>query len=116
MQCYIMLCHVVSFVHCCRNDPTIHSWDLANEPRCEGDGSCSRIAAWIHTAAAHVKSLDSRHLVTCGLEGFFGSSSPGECEKLFLLNAVPACNIAAGAAGAAAAAELRRGSKQKQRM
>ncbi|KAF6255331.1 glycoside hydrolase superfamily [Scenedesmus sp. NREL 46B-D3] len=59
-----------------RADPVIHSWDLANEPRCEGDASCSRIAAFIHAAAAHVKSLDSQHLLTCGLEGFFGVSSP----------------------------------------
>ncbi|WIA41585.1 hypothetical protein OEZ86_008948 [Tetradesmus obliquus] len=59
-----------------RDDPAIHSWDLANEPRCEGDESCSRIAAFIDAAAAHVKSLDSRHLVTVGLEGFFGPSSP----------------------------------------
>ncbi|KAF8058333.1 MAN1 [Scenedesmus sp. PABB004] len=60
-----------------RDDPAIHSWDLANECRCEGDAGAGRVAAWVHAAAAHVKSLDATHPVTVGLEGFFGPSSPG---------------------------------------
>eukprot|EP00878_Enallax_costatus_P010436 GHUV01010894.1.p1 GENE.GHUV01010894.1~~GHUV01010894.1.p1 ORF type:complete len:332 (+),score=66.25 GHUV01010894.1:778-1773(+) len=58
------------------NDPTIHSWDLANEPRCDSDSSASAIAAWIDKTAAHVKGLDSNHMVTVGMEGFFGNSTP----------------------------------------
>ena len=34
------------------------------------------MSAWIHEAAAHVKSLDPNHPVTVGLEGFFGPSTP----------------------------------------
>jgi hypothetical protein len=47
MQCYIMLCRVVSFGCRCRDDPTFHSWDLANKPRCEGDYSCSVTSCYV---------------------------------------------------------------------
>jgi hypothetical protein len=33
-------------------------------------------------AAAHVKSLDNKHLVTCGLESLFGSTSPGKLNNM----------------------------------
>lgn len=60
-----------------RSDPTIHSWDLANEPRCDSDTSSSAIGTWCARTAAHVKELDSNHMVTVGMEGFFGNSTPG---------------------------------------
>jgi mannan endo-1,4-beta-mannosidase len=50
-----------------RDDPTIFSWELANEPRRYPDG-------WIDETAAYIKSLDSNHLVTTGSEG----TPPGE--------------------------------------
>eukprot|EP00775_Hariotina_reticulata_P002092 gene2092-2410_t len=59
------------------SDPVIHSWDIANEPRCEGQVTSDRVSAWIEATAAFVKSLDSSHPVTVGLEGFFGPSTPG---------------------------------------
>jgi mannan endo-1,4-beta-mannosidase len=49
------------------DDPTIFSWELANEPRRYPDG-------WIDDTAAYIKSLDPNHLVTTGSEG----SPPGE--------------------------------------
>gem|GEM_PF-155075 len=45
-----------------RDDPTVFSWELANEPRSYPD-------AWIDDTAAYIKSLDSNHLVTTGSEG-----------------------------------------------
>jgi mannan endo-1,4-beta-mannosidase len=45
-----------------RDDPTIFSWELANEPRRYPD-------AWIDETAAYIKSLDPNHLVTTGSEG-----------------------------------------------
>ncbi len=48
-----------------KDDPTVFSWELANEPR-------SYPAAWIDTTAAYIKSLDMKHLVTCGSEGDMG--------------------------------------------
>eukprot|EP00879_Flechtneria_rotunda_P011999 GHRR01012532.1.p1 GENE.GHRR01012532.1~~GHRR01012532.1.p1 ORF type:complete len:342 (+),score=76.98 GHRR01012532.1:359-1384(+) len=59
-----------------KDDPVIHSWDLANEPRCERDSSGNTIAAWVNATAAFVKSVDARHPVTVGIEGFFGPSTP----------------------------------------
>ena len=53
------------------------AWELANEPRCEGDFSGSALQAWAERAAEFLKSLDPHHLVTLGSEGFFGSSTPG---------------------------------------
>jgi len=50
------------------NEPTIMSWELANEPRGfhnnEGDFNL-----WIDDTAAYIKSLDINHLVTVGCEG-----------------------------------------------
>ncbi|CAA6654589.1 unnamed protein product [Spirodela intermedia] len=49
-----------------KEDPTIFAWELMNEPRCP----------WIQEMAAHVKSIDPRHLLEIGSEGFYGPSSP----------------------------------------
>jgi len=59
-----------------KNDPSIMAWELMNEPRCQSDTSGRTIQAWITEMAAHVKSIDSIHLLEVGLEGFYGSSSP----------------------------------------
>jgi hexosaminidase len=45
-----------------RDDPAIFSWELANEPR-------RYPQSWIDDTAAFIKSLDSNHLVTTGVEG-----------------------------------------------
>lgn len=61
----------------------IHSWDICNEPRNRTETRPPRsvapnngdIASWVHEAAGHVKSLDNKHPVTVGSEGFFGPSN-----------------------------------------
>ncbi len=61
-----------------RDDPTIMAWELANEPRCVGSGVYPRsagctdatITGWAADVSAHVKSIDSKHLVSAGDEGF----------------------------------------------
>lgn len=63
-----------------REDPTIFAWDLANEPRCEGDPGATILATWIENTAAWVKGLGARQPITVGLEGFFGPSTPGEAR------------------------------------
>uniref|UniRef100_A0A7I4DSS8 mannan endo-1,4-beta-mannosidase n=1 Tax=Physcomitrium patens TaxID=3218 RepID=A0A7I4DSS8_PHYPA len=60
-----------------RNDPTIFGWELINEPRCAQESSSGAFQAWIEEMAAYVKSLDSKHLLTIGLEGFYKKSGKG---------------------------------------
>ncbi|RLN15535.1 hypothetical protein C2845_PM02G42600 [Panicum miliaceum] len=55
-----------------RDDPTILGWELMNEPRCEADPTGAMVQAWVEEMAPYVKSIDGDHLVTAGLEGFYG--------------------------------------------
>ncbi len=50
-----------------RQDPTILSWELANEPR--GGTHRKEFLEWIAASAKLIKSLDRNHLVTVGSEG-----------------------------------------------
>ncbi|KAL2348550.1 hypothetical protein Fmac_002550 [Flemingia macrophylla] len=59
-----------------KDDPTIMAWELMNEPRCTSDPSGRTIQAWITEMASFVKSIDRKHLLEAGLEGFYGQSSP----------------------------------------
>jgi mannan endo-1,4-beta-mannosidase len=56
-----------------RDDPTIFSWELANEPR-------RYPVDWINDTAAYIKSLDPNHLVTTGSEG----TPPGESQNFIV--------------------------------
>ncbi len=49
------------------NDPTIMSWELANEPSVVGE--VTDFGKWIDRESTYVKSLDQNHLVTTGSEG-----------------------------------------------
>ena len=49
-----------------RDDDTILSWDLINEPRCERIGCDTDMLAWIEEMAPYIKALDSNHLLTVG--------------------------------------------------
>ncbi|MBA0556766.1 hypothetical protein Golob_026843, partial [Gossypium lobatum] len=59
-----------------RNDPTIFAWELINEPRCMTDPSGDTLQDWLEEMSAFIKSIDKNHLLTIGLEGFYGPSSP----------------------------------------
>ncbi len=50
-----------------REDPTILSWQLANEPR--GFENVDAFNQWIVESARAIKNFDSRHLVSVGTEG-----------------------------------------------
>jgi len=67
-----------------KDEPTIAIWELANEPRCEGvpqlpskDCSNETIVAWVAEMAAHFKSIDSKHVLGLGDEGFMCSQDTG---------------------------------------
>ncbi len=60
-----------------KNDPTIMSWQLANEPRPAPDVNENEVAEkafyrWIHETAGYIHSLDSNHMVSSGNEGSSG--------------------------------------------
>nr|CAN71607.1 hypothetical protein VITISV_015565 [Vitis vinifera]CAN71993.1 hypothetical protein VITISV_023481 [Vitis vinifera] len=52
------------------------AWELINEPRCQVDYSGKTLNGWIQEMASFVKSIDSNHLLTVGMEGFYGDSMP----------------------------------------
>jgi mannan endo-1,4-beta-mannosidase len=62
-----------------KNDPTIMTWELGNEPRCKGSGvypqsaSCTTttLVDWAGEMSRHIKAIDRHHLVSAGDEGFF---------------------------------------------
>lgn len=56
-----------------KDDPTIFSWELANEPRCESDAGCENnvVVEWATEMSAYVKSIDSNHMLAVGDEGFY---------------------------------------------
>ncbi|GAU27612.1 hypothetical protein TSUD_270010 [Trifolium subterraneum] len=59
-----------------KDEPTIMAWELINEPRCQVDYSGKTINAWVEEMAPYVKSIDKKHLLEVGLEGFYGDSIP----------------------------------------
>ncbi|TYJ15220.1 hypothetical protein E1A91_A10G169600v1 [Gossypium mustelinum] len=63
-----------------KNDPTIFAWELMNEPRCTSDPSGDTLQSRIAEMAAYVKSLDAKHMVEIGLEGFYGPSAPARTQ------------------------------------
>lgn len=64
-----------------RDDPSILSWELANEPRCTNGGpldsasgwSTETLGGWAREMSDYVKSLDGNHLVSVGDEGFLNA-------------------------------------------
>jgi mannan endo-1,4-beta-mannosidase len=57
------------------DDPTIMSWELANEPRPMRPAALPDFKKWITSNAALIKSLDKNHLVTTGAEGDIGTEN-----------------------------------------
>ncbi|PBK78145.1 glycoside hydrolase [Armillaria solidipes] len=73
------------------NNPTVFSWEIANDPRCnssvEASPSCTAqtVTQWHSTIAQHIKSIDPNHIVSSGNQGFFCIG----CPKLFPLRPPP---------------------------
>lgn len=57
------------------DDPTIMTWELANEPRCQSDTSGDTLYNWVKEMSSYIKSIDAYHLVAVGDEGFFKRTS-----------------------------------------
>jgi mannan endo-1,4-beta-mannosidase len=67
-----------------KNDPTIMTWELGNEPRCLSAGAYPRsnacttqtLTAWANEMSTYIKSVDHNHLVSVGDEGFYCLPNP----------------------------------------
>ncbi|KAK1386831.1 Mannan endo-1,4-beta-mannosidase [Heracleum sosnowskyi] len=59
-----------------KDDSTIMAWELMNEPRCDVDYSGRTVNGWVQEMASFVKSIDRKHLLTIGMEGFYGDAMP----------------------------------------
>lgn len=58
-----------------KNDPTIMTWEIANEPRPMRPAAIEGYKKFILQTAAYIKALDKNHLITTGSEGYIGSES-----------------------------------------
>ena len=54
-----------------RDDPTIFAWQLTNEARSDYSYAAD-LDAWIGEMSAYIKSVDPNHMVSTGIEGFYG--------------------------------------------
>jgi mannan endo-1,4-beta-mannosidase len=64
-------------------DPTIMTWEIANEPRPFGKEFIPDFENYIQNTASLIKSIDKNHMVTTGTEGIVGSQDSVEFyEKL----------------------------------
>lgn len=69
-----------------KDDPTIMTWELGNEPRCLSAGAYPRsqscttrtLVDWATEVSAHIKSIDGRHLTSVGDEGFYAKDADSE--------------------------------------
>ncbi len=66
------------------DEPTIMSWQLANEPRPGGSDAVARpnlpaFYAWVSGTARLIKSLDPNHMVSTGSEGLKGCIESEAC-------------------------------------
>ncbi|MCE2964112.1 MAG: hypothetical protein ACK5UE_08150 [Chitinophagales bacterium] len=55
-------------------DEAIMSWQLANEPRPMKKSAIDDYKRWILETSSYIKSLDSNHLVSVGVEGIIGTA------------------------------------------
>ncbi len=56
-----------------KDDPTIFSWELMNEPRCPSDANSEKqiFVEWATEMSEFVKSIDKNHMLAAGDEGFY---------------------------------------------
>lgn len=71
-----------------RDDPTIFSWELANElsaPTCETE---EVLVEWTQTMARHVRSLDENHLIGAGHIGYKTDISKSSWRRVTALSEI----------------------------
>ncbi|KAG1789858.1 glycoside hydrolase family 5 protein [Suillus plorans] len=82
------------------NSPSVFSYELANDARCNStlpaSATCTTetITTWHATVAAHIRSIDPNHLISSGVGGYLCP----DCPKLYPLTA-PAPPVTSPAPG-----------------
>lgn len=82
------------------NSPSVFSYELANDARCNStlpaSATCTTetITTWHATVAAHIRSIDPNHLISSGVGGYLCA----DCPKLYPLTA-PAPPVTSPAPG-----------------
>jgi cephalosporin-C deacetylase-like acetyl esterase len=79
-----------------KDDPTIFSWQIGNEPRCfrnDPEGQAAFVD-FMWTSAALIKSIDPNHMVSSGSEGSWGCENSMELyEKIHACPDIDYLNI-----------------------
>jgi len=65
-----------------KDDVTIMAWQLANEPRPMRPAALPDYIKWISDVAAEIKKIDSKHLLTIGVEGEIGTENIETFKKI----------------------------------
>ena len=79
-----------------KDDPTIFSWQIGNEPRCFSSDPVNRqmFVDWMWDTAELIKSIDPNHMVSSGSEGYFGCEQDmGLYEKIHACPDIDYMNI-----------------------
>lgn len=72
-----------------KDDPTIMSWQICNEPRPFSKANKAAFQKWINETAKIIKKIDPNHLISTGSEGLYGC----EVDEVFCTNLHQAPNI-----------------------
>lgn len=64
-----------------KHEPTIMTWELANEPRCDSDTTGNTLASWAGEMSTFIKRLDRDHLVAVGDEGFYNHAGSDDWTR-----------------------------------
>lgn len=77
-----------------KNDPTIMSWQIGNEPRAFSKDALPAFEKWLAEASSLIRSLDTNHMISIGSEGAWGCEGDYGCWERISADAnIDYCNI-----------------------
>ena len=77
-----------------KDDPTIMSWQIGNEPRAFSKDAIPAFEKWLRKTSALIRSLDKNHLISVGSEGKWGCEGDMKCyERICADKNIDYCNV-----------------------
>ncbi len=77
-----------------KDDPTIMSWQIGNEPRAFSKDVIPAFEEWLRKTSALIRSLDKNHLISVGSEGKWGCEGDMKCyERICADKNIDYCNV-----------------------